>query len=115
MKLYYTQYASMSTTYFLGVAFCWIRCILAYNRRKQMGRMLTKAVRASRLQLSVTEDDKARFEEARLKYRPRMQFQDFLLELMDLGLEMEEREAQMLKDYMDGRTEKAHEGKAVSA
>ena len=80
-----------------------------------MGRMLTKAVRTSRLQLSVTEDDKARFEEARLKYRPRMQFQDFLLELMDLGLELEEREAQMLKDYMDGKTGKAHEGKSASA
>lgn len=77
-----------------------------------MGRTVNDTVKSSRIQIRISDEDREKIEEARKKYRPRMQFQDFLLELMDYGLEAEERSEKARKS---SETEKDSSDFHVSA
>jgi len=65
-----------------------------------MGRTVNDTVKSSRIQIRISDEDREKIEEARKLYRPRMQFQDFLLELMDYGLEAEERSERARRQAM---------------
>ena len=62
-----------------------------------MGRNITGDLKSDRIQIRLPETDRARLEEAWVRFRPRIQFQEFLLELMDLGLELQEYRDSLLE------------------
>ena len=53
-----------------------------------MGRNITGELKAERIQIRLSEADRERLEAAWMRLRPRIQFQEFLLELMDHGMEL---------------------------
>jgi ATP-dependent protease ClpP protease subunit len=57
-----------------------------------MGRTVNEITKSERFNIRITKEDRERLESAHKMYRPRMQFQEFLLECMDYGLEIQEIE-----------------------
>ena len=73
-----------------------------------MGRSVDPEPKQERVQIRMTDKDRAKIEDARLRLQPRMQLQEFILKLIDDGMKIADEEEQVLREY---RAKKAGESK----
>jgi len=68
-----------------------------------MGRTVNEITKSERFNIRITKEDRERLESAHKMYRPRMQFQEFLLECMDYGLEIQEIEYKKRRETVESK------------
>jgi hypothetical protein len=66
-----------------------------------MGRSVDETKKTDRIQIRIKPEDRQAIESARLKYAPRLELQQFILEMFDLGLEVEILRSAQKKAYID--------------